>query len=101
MKHFGHRSLGSGLFATGRKIVSGPVIEDSNSLEDRVVRLARTGRLAKAARHAVHMQQKKGLAITCKRGDQIVKRYADGREEILGTVERRPYTLPRGVTIIR
>jgi hypothetical protein len=73
---------------------------DTGSLEECVVALARDGRFANAARRAVRAQVAKGIAVTFKRGKKIIKRYSDGREEVLASVQRPPYTLPAGVGIL-
>jgi len=75
--------------------------EDAGSLESRVVILAKRGKLAKAARNAVRAQRRKGLAVTFQRGTDIIKLHPDGREEVLGKVERPKYVLPRNVSIIK
>jgi hypothetical protein len=77
------------------------IVEESDSLESHVVGLAMSGKIGKAAKRAVRAQQRLGLAVTYKRGDRIIKRHADGREEVLGTVQRANYTLPKGVRVIK
>lgn len=74
--------------------------EDRQSLEAGVVKLALSGKLAGAGRRAVAAQRRLGLPVTFKRGNQIVKKYADGHIEVLGGLERPVYTLPKGVKII-
>lgn len=74
--------------------------EDAGSLEERIVALASAGKLANAGRNAIRAQRRKGLAITFQRGDQIIKKHPDGREEVLGTVGRADYIIPKGVKII-
>ena len=71
------------------------------SLEDAVVALAAKGLLAGAGRAAVRAQREAGLAVTYKRGTQIVREYPDGRRVVLGSVERPRYELPKGVGRIR
>jgi hypothetical protein len=61
-----------------------------------------TGKLEKAARDAVRAQQEQGLAVTFKRGDQVIKRYPDGREEVLAKVAAAPkYVRPKGLAVLR
>jgi hypothetical protein len=73
---------------------------DRGSLEDQIVALAVGGKLAGAGRRAIEAQRKGGLPVTFMRGDEIIKAHPDGREEVLGKVERVPYTLPKGVAIL-
>src|SRR4051794_1006392 len=74
---------------------------EARTLEANVVGLAMTGKLAKAGRRAVASQVDRGLPVTFKRGQKVIKVHADGREEILATLERPAYTLPKGVRVIR
>lgn len=74
--------------------------EDAGSLEERIVALATSGKLANAGRNAIRTQRRKGLAVTFQRGDQVIKQFPDGREEVLATVRRADYTVPEGVEII-
>lgn len=73
---------------------------DAGSLESGVVKLAVGGKLARAGRQAILAQRKRRLPITFKRGDEVIKLYADGREEILEKLQATPYVLPNGVKII-
>jgi hypothetical protein len=73
---------------------------ERGSLESGLYKLATSGELSKAARAAIKKQQKQGLPITFQRGDQIIKQYADGREDILATLPRQPYVRPKGVKVI-
>jgi hypothetical protein len=63
--------------------------DEAGSLEAEVSRLAEEGQLAGAARVAVERQTAKGFAITFLRGDAIVKRFPNGREQILGKLAHR------------
>jgi hypothetical protein len=74
---------------------------EPGTLEANLVDLAMTGKLAKAGRRAVAAQKDRGLPVTFKRGQQVIKVYPDGRREVLATLERPSYTLPKGVRIIR
>jgi hypothetical protein len=65
-----------------------------------VKELAASGKLAIAARQAIESQQKLGIPITYVDGDRVIKRFADGTQEVLGTVARSAYTLPPGVAMI-
>jgi hypothetical protein len=87
-----HRAAGAG---------PGVDAEDIGSLESRVVALAMSGQLAKAARRAVRAQKSLGLPLTFKRGEWVIKRHSDGREEVLGRVDRPSYRLPKGVRVIK
>lgn len=69
--------------------------EDPNSLEEQILRLAAEGKIEAAAADAIRRQKAKGLPITFLRGDAIIKQYADGREEVLGIIARRPHWTPR------
>ena len=74
---------------------------ESKSLEANVVDMAMNGKLAKAGRRAVASQVNRGLPVTFKRGQKVIKVHADGREEVLAMIERPSYTLPIGVRVIR
>ena len=80
---------------------SRPLPEEPGSLEGEIVTLARTGKLAKAGRRAVAASKKLGLPVTYKRGDEIIKQFPNGDEEVLGTVQRLGYVLPHGIRVIR
>jgi hypothetical protein len=75
--------------------------EEADSLEGKVVRIAMAGKLAKAGRNAIRLQRERGLAVTFKRGEQVIKKYPDGHEEVLTIIDRPTYTLPKGVAILR
>jgi hypothetical protein len=76
-------------------------IEPPDSLEARIVGLARSGQLAEAARAAVAKQRALGIPVTVSRGDVIVKEYSDGSTEVVGHVEpSRPFVVPPGVNVI-
>jgi len=72
-------------------------ILSSDSLEDHIVELATSGKLACAAGAAIRSQKSRGLPITSKRGNEIVKVYSDGRTEVLETLNPPIYKLPKGV----
>jgi hypothetical protein len=74
---------------------------ETRTLEANLVGLAMNGKLAKAGRRAVASQVDRGLPVTFKRGQKIIKAHADGREEVLATLDRPAYTLPKGVRVIR
>ena len=69
-------------------------------MEDRIVGLALSGKLAGAARNEIRAIRKLGLPLTFKRGNKIVKEFPDGRVEVLETLEKRPPVVPKGVKII-
>lgn len=69
-------------------------------VETAFLKLALGGKLAKAGRDAIRRQRAKGLAVTFKRGQEIIKQYPDGREEILGRVAPRRFRMPKNVPII-
>ena len=79
---------------------SGSTDEEHDSLENQIVSMATRGKLARAGRKAVAAQKKRGLPVTFQRGNQIIKEYPDGREEVLGTVAAAKYVLPKGVRVI-
>ena len=81
-------------------IAASDLDKDPTTLEGSIVKLALGGQLRKATRKVLTAQPKRGIAITFKRGRQIIKRYPDGHTEILGEVQRVPYTLPKGVKIL-
>jgi hypothetical protein len=70
-------------------------------LENDIVDLALSGGLKSAARDAVSAQLRQGIPVTYKKGNQVVKHYPDGREEVLGTVPAAKFTLPKGVRVFR
>jgi len=71
------------------------------ALEDHLLELAAEGTLAEAAGGAIRAQKEQGLPVTFKRGDQVIKAFADGREEVLTTVARPTYTIPSGLRVLR
>lgn len=77
---------------------SGHLVEDLDSLEAQLPRLAAEGKLKDAARGAIERQRAKGIAITFLRGDLIITQYADGREEVIATLARRAEWSPRHAT---
>jgi hypothetical protein len=91
------RTAANGKFASAAR-----TREEPSALEGKLVQYAMAGKLEKAARDAVHAQQEQGLAVTFKRGEQIIKRYPDGREEVLAKVAAAPkYVRPKGVAVLR
>jgi hypothetical protein len=75
--------------------------EPARSLEASIMDMARRGELAKPAQQARRRLRDKGVPITGRRGNQIITRHADGREEMLGEIESPIRTkLPEGVRII-
>lgn len=76
-------------------------LAEPKTVEARIVGMAMNGKLAKAGRRAVASQVDRGLPVTYKRGQKVVKVHPDGREEILGMIDRPSYTLPKGVRVIR
>jgi hypothetical protein len=76
--------------------------EDPNSLEANVVRLALEGKLSGAADRAVQEQKALGLPVTFRRGNEVIKQFPDGREEVLATIpQSAPYRPPTGVRVIK
>jgi hypothetical protein len=74
--------------------------EESDSLEANIVGIALSGKLAEVAKDAIAAGVARGLPVTFQRGEEIIKRYADGREEVLTTVARSHFKMPAGVEII-
>jgi hypothetical protein len=74
--------------------------EEPDSLEAQIVNLAVSGKLAEAGRRAIEAQIKLGLPVTVQKGDKVIKRYADGHEEVLETIPRRKLKIPKGVAVI-
>jgi hypothetical protein len=71
-------------------------------LEEELVRLAESGRLAGAGRAAVRADRAAGLPVTYQRGSQVVREYPDGRREVLGTIPPTPpYKLPKSARRLR
>jgi hypothetical protein len=64
------------------------------SLEGQLVSLAQNGMLAPAAQEAIASQLAHGLAVTFKRGDEVIKQYPDGHVEVLSELKRIPYEQP-------
>jgi hypothetical protein len=82
--------------ATGRAPRRKPL-----SLEDSVVKLAMTGKLAEAAASAIRAQKQAGLPVTFLEGNLVIKEHPDGRREILRTLKpAATYALPKGVARI-
>lgn len=77
-----------------------PQPEDPRSLEANIVNLATTGKLARISRAAIQRSLDRGIPITFKRGNRIIKRHPDGREELLATLPKPTYRLPHGVRIL-
>jgi len=77
-----------------------PRARDVDALESSVVKFALGGKLAKVSRNAVNKQVQRGLPITFKRGNKVIKQFADGREEVLGTIKKLHFRLPSNVRII-
>ena len=73
---------------------------DSTTLESKLHGLLASGRIARVTKRAITRQREAGLAITFKRGTQIIRQHADGREEVLGTVDRIKFKRPKGVRAI-
>jgi hypothetical protein len=72
------------------------------SLEDSIVGLAESGKLAEAAAAAIRAQKARGIPVTFLEGNDVIKEYPDGRRETLETLEPAPvYRLPKGVKRIR
>ena len=74
--------------------------EPAGSLEGAIMGMARRGELAVPARLAIRRLRRKGVPITFRRGQEIIKQHADGREEVLGVIELPAFKLPKGVRII-
>jgi hypothetical protein len=91
------RKLSAGALGNGR--ASGRAeFDEANSLESKLLGLARSGQLAKAGHRAIKMQRAKGLAVTFKRGAKIIKVYPDGHQEILGRGPAPRSKLPAALT---
>jgi hypothetical protein len=75
--------------------------EASGSLESQISHLAAKGKLAAAARRAIRAQRARGLPITFKRGNKIIRQHPNGQEELLQhlTATKR-VKLPAGVRIL-
>ncbi|HET6251419.1 MAG TPA: hypothetical protein VFE47_27285 [Tepidisphaeraceae bacterium] len=74
--------------------------EDPGSVESNIVRLAMSGKLARVTKRAIAGGVAKGLPVTFKRGQKIITRYADGREEVLRIMPRSDFKVPKGVRVI-
>ena len=72
-----------------------------SSLEDAIVGLAASGKLAGAGRAAIRAQKEAGLPVTYQQGNEVIKEFPDGRREVLATLEPPTYRLPKGVARIR
>lgn len=66
---------------------------NGRSHEDPIVALEREGAFARASRAAIRKQRAMGIPITFKRGRQVIKRYPDGREEVLEILARSGFRL--------
>lgn len=86
--------------ATSRRRSNG--VPPVRELEDLIVSLAESGRLAAAGRQAARETRAAGLPLTYKRGNQIVREHPDGRREVLETLPPPPpFKRPKGVKLIR
>jgi hypothetical protein len=74
--------------------------EEPDSLEAQLPRLIAEGKIEEAAAHAIQRQLSRGLAITFLRGTEIIKQYADGREQIIATLPDASVSTPRGAIAI-
>ena len=73
----------------------------SDELENRIIAMAMTGHVARAARAAVRRQQSIGLPVTFRRGNRVLKKYADGQVVTLELLDPVPaYTLPPSAVVI-
>jgi hypothetical protein len=76
-----------------------PSPEEAGSLEAAVSALAASGEFAKIGKQEIRRLLAKGLPVTYQRGRHIIKKYADGREEVLGIVRAPEGRLPLVVNI--
>lgn len=74
--------------------------EEPGSLEARLPELIASGELKEAAGRAIAIQIASGLPVTFQRDDVVITLYPDGREEVVGHVRGKPYTLPPGVAVV-
>lgn len=89
----------SAVLTTGKKCSQRQAsrIEQPDSLEAKVVSLAKDGRFEPAVREAVAAQLARGLAVTYKQGKYVVKKHPSGRIQKLKKVRRTCYKLPPDV----
>jgi len=97
---FGNKPVKAARASTVRASAAANSADKADSFEDRVSELARSGKLFNAAREAVEEQKKSGLPVTFRRGNQVIKQYADGRVEVLGEIPPSRFKIPPGVEII-
>ena len=70
-------------------------------LEDCIMDLAVSGRLAKAGQKAVALQREHGLPVTYLNDEgKIVRELPDGKIEVLGEVKKAAFKRPKGVRVI-
>jgi hypothetical protein len=71
------------------------------SLEDSIVTLAETGKLAEAGAAAVRATKAAGLPVTFLEGNNVIREYPDGRREVVRRLKAAPkHPIPRGVARI-
>ena len=85
----------------GRRAAGRRARFEADGLEGAIVGLAIAGKLSGAGHSAVRAQREAGLPVTYRRGNEIIKEFPDGREEVLGVVQAPVYKLPKGVKRIR
>src|SRR5690349_4931790 len=64
----------------------GPVGDENDSLETRIVSFAMMGKLKNAARAAVKSQLAAGLPVVYQAGNRILREHPDGTRELVRTV---------------
>jgi hypothetical protein len=73
----------------------------ADEFDGKIAQFALSGKLNRAAKQAVRDQRSRGLAITFKRGNQIVRQGADGSILILQTIEPVEFVAPPHVRVFR
>lgn len=71
------------------------------ALEDSIVELAKSGRLAKAGSRAFQQHLDAGGVVVYMHGRQIVMRNPDGKLSFIATIKTPRYKLPAGVKVIK
>ncbi|MGC4033528.1 MAG: hypothetical protein QM754_17710 [Tepidisphaeraceae bacterium] len=87
-------------FDMRRKATASGAASDRTNENSKLIALALEGKLSRAARHAVQKQKSRGLAITFRRGNQIVRQDSDGKIIVLATIQPVAFSAPKNIAIL-
>jgi hypothetical protein len=83
-----------------KQIVRKPTQTSTDSVDRKIIGWVIKGGLGESVRSTVRRQLSKGIAVTYQRGNNVITKHPDGREEVVGVVKRATYQLPSGVRVI-